>query len=200
MLNDETLKIQDEILEAALPNVVFDGWSWEMMCASAVEAGHSENVARGVFPEKMVGVMDHFADWADRQMLMALQDINPEDLRIRDRIRVAVLARFEVLNSYKDAVDQSLHFWIWPTRKLRAAKITWRTADVIWNWAGDDARDYNRYTKRGLLSGVIASTTIAWLNDASTNMDKTKSFLDRRIENVMKLGKVIHSVQSKASL
>jgi len=105
-----------------------------------------------------------------------------------------------VLNSYKDAVDQSLHFWIWPTRKLRAAKITWRTADVIWNWAGDDARDYNRYTKRGLLSGVIASTTIAWLNDASTNMDKTKSFLDRRIENVMKLGKVIHSVQSKASL
>ena len=198
-MDQDTLKIRDEILEAALPNVVFDGWSWEMICSAAVEAGHSENVARAVFPEKMVGVLDHFADWADRQMLEALVDVNPEDHRIRDRVRIALLARFEVLNPYKDAVNQSLHFWLWPTRKPRAIKITWRLADRIWDWAGDDSADYNHYTKRGLLSGVIASTTLAWLNDSSDDMDKTKAFLDRRIENVMQLGKVIQTVKKKVS-
>jgi len=198
-MNDDKLNVQDDILAAALPDVVFDGWSWDVICDAAVRAGHSVNIARAVFPEKMIGVQDHFADWADRAMLDALKDVTPEDLRVRDRIRVAVLARFEVLNPHKDAMNQSLHFWLWPMRKPRAAKITWRTADVIWNWAGDDARDYNRYTKRGLLSGVIASTTMIWLNDNADNMHKTEAFLDRCIENVMQLGKAIHKVKAKVS-
>ena len=193
----ETIQIRDEILQAMLPNVAFDGWSWDAVCDSASQAGHSANIARAVFPEKMVGVLDHFADWADREMLAALSDANIEELRVRECIRAAVLARFEVLNPYKDAVNQSLHFWMWPLRKPRAAKITWRTADVIWLWAGDEAKDYNRYTKRGLLSGVIASTTLVWLNDFSENMHKTQAFLDKRIENVMQLGKAIHSVKTK---
>ena len=195
----KTIEIRDEILLAALPNVAFDGWTWEMVCAAAIDAGHSENVARAVFPGKMVDVLDHFSDWADREMLKALESVNPEDLRVRDRVREALFARFEVLNSFKDAVNQSLHFWLWPTRKPRALKITWRTADRIWDWAGDTAADYNRYTKRGLLSGVIASTTLAWLNDDTQDMDKTKAFLDRRIENVMQLGKVVRSVKQKVS-
>ena len=195
----KTIEIRDEILLAALPNVAFDGWTWEMVCAAAIDAGHSENVARAVFPGKMIDVLDHFADWADREMLKALEGVNPEDLRVRGRVREALLARFEALNSYKDAVNQSLHFWLWPTRKPRALKITWRTANRIWDWAGDTSTDYNRYTKRGLLSGVIVSTTLAWLNDDTQDRDKTKAFLDRRIENVMQLGKVVRSVKQKVS-
>lgn len=192
----KTTEIRDEILLAALPNVAFDGWNWEMVCAAAGEAGHSENTVRAVFSGKMVDVLDHFADWADREMMVALIGVDPNELRVRERVRTALLARFEVLNSYKDAVNQSLHFWLWPTRKPRAVKITWRLADRIWDWAGDDAQDYNRYTKRGLLSGVIASTTVAWLNDSSEDMENTKAFLDRRIENVMQLGKVINTLKT----
>ena len=196
-MSDETLKIRDEILVAALPNVAFDGWDWGAVCDAAEEAGHSKNTMRVVFPGKMVDVLDHFADWADREMLSALEDVDPTDLRVRDRVRTALLARFEVLNPHKDAVNQSLHFWLWPTRKPRAIKITWRLADRIWDWAGDDTTDYNRYTKRGLLSGVIATTTLAWLNDPSEGMENTAAFLDSRIENVMQLGSIINRVKTR---
>ena len=196
-MTSETLQIRDEILLAVLPNVAFDGWNWDSVCACAQEAGHSKNTVRAVFPEGLVSVLDHFSDWADREMLERLHGINIEDMRIRDRIRTALITRFEVLNSYKEAVRQSLQFWFWPTRKIRAAKITWRLADCIWIWAGDTATDYNRYTKRTLLSGVIASTTLAWLNDPDDDMHKTKAFLDSRIENVMQLGKVINTIKSK---
>ena len=195
-MNKETLEIQDEILEAALPNVAFDGWSWDVMCAAADDAGYNENIALAVFPEKLTGVLDYFSAWADRQMLDRLSKIDPSEMRIRDRIRTALMARYAVLNEHKEAVQQSLNYWLWPTRKPRAAKITWRCADVIWNWAGDNAKDYNRYTKRGLLSAVIASTTLAWLNDPSEDMSKTQAFLDRRIENVMQFGKIIQTVKS----
>ncbi len=183
--------IRDEILAATLEHVAFDGWHWDVVLQAGHEAGHSEATIRAVFPEKLMGVLDHFAAWADREMMRALEGVDPSEMRVRDRVRAAVLARFDVLAPHKEAVRQSLQFWIVPTRKPRAVKITWRTADMIWDWAGDTATDYNRYTKRGLLSGVIAATTLAWLNDASEDMNVTKAFLDRRIENVMQFGKIV---------
>lgn len=198
MNKSDVIKIQDEILQVLLPNVVFDGWHWDVVLQAAEEAGYSENTVRGVFPGKMVDVLDHFADWADREMMAGLAGVSPEDLRVRDRVKTALMKRYEVLQPYKDAVRQSLQFWIVPTRKPRAVKITWRTADRIWDWAGDSATDYNRYTKRGLLSGVIAATTLAWLNDSSDDMEQTREFLDRRIENVMTIGKVVGRFKREA--
>ena len=192
-------KIRDDIVLVVLPNVPFDGWAWRSIENAAQEAGHSKAMARAVFPGRETDVLDALADWADREMLNVLSGVNIEDLRIRDRIRQAVMTRFEILNPHKEAVRASMKFWVVPTRKPRAAKIVWRTADCIWDWAGDMSDDYNRYTKRGLLSGVLVSTTLAWLNESSSeNMDNTKAFLDRRIENVMQLGKVINKFK-KAS-
>ena len=204
MDKNDVITIKDEILKAALPNVVFDGWHWDVIVQACEDAGHSENTARGVFPGKMVDVLDHFADYADREMLAALEGLDPESLRVRDRVKTALMMRFEKLMPYKDAVRQSLQFWIVPTRKPRAMKITWRTADKIWDWAGDPSspgrvRDYNHYTKRGLLSGVIAATTLAWLNDSSEDMEQTREFLDRRIENVMQLGKVVSKFKKRGA-
>ncbi|MEZ5814345.1 MAG: COQ9 family protein [Alphaproteobacteria bacterium] len=190
--------LRDQILLTALPQVTFDGWTWETIERAAQEAGHTPSMARAVFPDRIKDVLNTFADLADREMLAALETTKIEDLRIRDRITAALLARYVWLTPHKEALRQSLQFWAFPTRKPRGAKIVWRTADRIWNWAGDTATDYNHYTKRGLLSGIIVSTTLVWLNDASENMDKTKAFLDRRIENVMQLGKVINKVK-KAS-
>ena len=191
-------RIQDEIVAAVLPQVVFDGWSWDAVVRAASEAGHSEHIARAVFPGRIVDVLDGFSDLADRTMMEALGAVDPEDMRVRDRVRSGVLARFEYLQPHKEAVRHSLAFWAVPTRKPRAAKIVWRTADRIWAWAGDQSTDYNRYTKRGLLSGVLVSTTLAWLGDESGSMDRTAAFLDRRIENVMQLGKVVGTIR-KAS-
>ena len=60
----------------------------------------------------------------------------------------------------------------------------------MWRWAGDTATDYNYYSKRLILSGVIASTRLYWFDDDSEDFAKTRTFLERRIENVMQFEKV----------
>jgi len=201
MNKSDVTQIRDSIILAALPNVEFDGWAWDMIKQATVDSGYEGSMTRAVFPDRIKDVLDGFADLADREMLKALADKNPDDLRVRDRVRDALIARYEWLTPHKEALRQSVQFWVIPTHKPRGAKIVWRTADRIWDWAGDTATDYNRYTKRGLLSGVIASTTMAFLNDTSKNpenpenMDKTKAFLDRRIENVMQFGKIINRLK-----
>ena len=71
-------------------------------------------------------------------------------------------------------------------------KILSQTVDKIWHLAGDNSHDYNWYTKRTLLAGVYSSTLLVWLNDNSENLETTRDFLARRIENVLTIGKSIN--------
>lgn len=188
--------IRDKIIEAVLPEIPFDGWTWAAVEQAAVKSGYETTMAASVFPGGLPEALDHFADLADRWMFARLKDIDPETLRVRDRVRMAVMARFRSLYPWRDAVRQSATFWMMPTRAGRGGKITWRTADRIWAWAGDTATDYNRYTKRTLLCGVLVSTMLAWLNDNSSGMIDTEEFLDRRISSVMTIGKAVGKAKS----
>lgn len=184
--------IADNILQAALPNVAFDGWRWSDIEQAAEHAGYDRDMAYAVFPSGLPDALDHFADWADREMIVQLDHIDPDDLRIRDRVKTGVLHRFDVLQTHKEAVRYALAYWAVPGRQLRAGEILWRTADRIWYWAGDTSTDHNYYTKRGLLCSVIAPTTLVWMNDEQdihAPTSTTQRFLDARIENVLTIGK-----------
>lgn len=194
-MGDENQEIQDKILRATLDNVAFDGWRWNVVEQAAQDAGFERDMAYAVFPDKMDGVLSHFSAWADRQMIEGLADINPHDLPIRERIKLAVKMRLEVLTPYKEEVRAASIYWLSGVRQLQASKIIWRSADVIWEWAGDTATDYNHYSKRGLLAGVMTSTTMAWLNDKTPDQSATAEFLDRRIDNVLSVGKALGGIK-----
>lgn len=189
---------RDEIVLRCLRQDTFPGWAWEMIGDDAL--------TRVLFPAGLSDVLDHFADYADRQMLAALPGAKAwAALKIRQRIRAAVLARLSFLQDHKEAERAALSHWMLPWRKPQGLRILWRTADRIWERAGDTSTDYNRYTKRGLLSGVLGATTMAWLEDDGriplhARHSPTAAFLDRRIENVLKLGKVMQFFkQNKAA-
>ncbi len=60
----------------------------------------------------------------------------------------------------------------------------------MWYAAGDTSTDFNFYTKRATLAGVYSSTLLYWLNDRSPGSEATWGFLDRRIDDVMKIEKL----------
>ena len=197
-MTEKTTQIKDEILLSLLPDVPFDGWTMAAAQAAAMRAGYGGDMARAVFPGGRTDLVAHFSDWLDQQMLARLSDVDTEALRVRDRIKTAVMARLQVMQEYREAEKLALSFWTLPSRSVKAGKLVWRTADRIWNWAGDTATDYNRYTKRGLLSGVISATTLAWINDDSETLRMTESFLDRRIENVMQFGRLLGKIKKRS--
>ncbi len=76
-----------------------------------------------------------------------------------------------------------------PANAPLGLKLLYRTVDAIWYAAGDTSTDFNFYTKRATLAGVYSSTFFYWLNDRSEGSEATWSFLDRRIDNVMRFEK-----------
>ncbi len=183
----DTLK--DSILDAALPHIVFDGWSAQTLTRAAVSAGLTEFDARRAFPSP-VAAIDYFIARADTQMLDALaHDYNLGTMKIRERIATCVMVRLRQQAPHREAVRRALAVYAQPWNSARALKATYATVDAMWRAAGDTSTDYNFYTKRLMLAGVYSTTMRVWLEDATPDLAETEAFLRRRIENVMQIEK-----------
>jgi ubiquinone biosynthesis protein COQ9 len=191
----ETLRAR--LLEAALPDVAFDGWSDELLAKAGARLKISSEEAEEAFPQGAVSLVRYFSEWADAKTIEKLTSRKLATLKVREKIALGVRTRLEILTPHKPAVSSALAFMALPPRNIHLPKMVWATADKIWRAAGDTATDYNHYTKRILLSGVLTSTTLYWLNDQSGDNENTWKFLDRRIDNVLKIGQKISSFKKK---
>ena len=184
-------------LERAVTRVPGEGWSMMMVQSVCQDLGQTADTFIALFPGGIEDLVASFSNMLDDNMMQALADVDPSSMRVRDRIETAVLARLAQAEPYKDAVRLALAYWSVPPRTLRAGRVVWRTADRMWQFAGDTATDYNRYTKRGLLVGVLTSTTLVWIKDRSPGHTTTRQFLNRRIENVLQLGQALGKLKPR---
>lgn len=159
------------------------GWNARAVAAAAEAAGLSEGQAMLAAPRGAIDLMDAFAARADGWMLAELERLDLASMRVREKVRAAVKARIEAQAAYKSAAKTMTRALA--VRPAEAARILWRTADAIWRALGDTSTDGNFYSKRAILSGVLASTYARWFTDDDPAGAATWAFLDARIENVM---------------
>ncbi len=188
-MSDTLADIRKNILAALLPNVAFDGWTNKTLARAAVDAGYDAVTAKRAFPRGPSQALDYFSKDTDRRMVEALEAKDLPSMRIRERVTCAVRTRLDLLAPHKEAVRRAVAFEALPGNAPGALKSVYRTVDAMWHAAGDTATDWNFYTKRALLAGVYTSTVLIWLGDQSEDCTETWAFLDRRIEDVMRIEK-----------
>jgi len=189
--------MQDKILVATLPHVPFDGWTQRSLAMGAVDAGYRRIDGRRAFPTGILELVEHFADYGDRQMVEALAARDLESMRIRERITTAVRTRLEIVGPYREAVKRALSYLALPQNGIAAARCTYKTVDAIWYAAGDRSADFSFYTKRAQLAGVYGGTLLYWLSDMSDGNEDSWAFLDRRIEGVMRITRARARIEEK---
>lgn len=183
---------KDEILEAALLHASFDGWCRRTLVNAATDAGYDKATAMRLFPRGGDSLLAWLDDWLDRQMLDALDPEVLERLPIRQRIARLVRARLEAVSDHKEAMRRAAVAHGLPGNAFEGLQSLWRTADRMWEKAGFGeaaGEGLTWYTRRAMLVGVFGSTFLFWLDDRSENHKATWSFLDRRIEDVMMIGR-----------
>lgn len=184
----------DELRAALAPLVpahaAFDGWTEAALAMAAAELGVPADRARLAFKGGAVQMIEAWFDGVDKAMLEAFPPERIAAMKIRERIRELLLFRFEAAAPHREALRRAVAILALPQNALTGASLAWRSADRIWRLAGDDATDFNHYSKRAILIGVYASTTLVFLDDGSEEMAETRAFLDRRIEGVMRFEKL----------
>jgi ubiquinone biosynthesis protein COQ9 len=187
---DMTLDELRPELAARLPaHAVFDGWSGAALAGAAAELGVPADRAALCFPGGAIDMIDAWFAAIDAKMAGTLAAQGVLRMKIRDRIRAAVLTRLDEAARHPDALRRAIAILARPDHAVRAAKLGWRAADAMWRAAGDSSADFAWYTKRATLGAVYAATLLAWMDDASEGFADTRAFLDRRIDDVMRFEK-----------
>jgi len=181
---------RDEALLALLHADPFPGWNIPALGRLLEEQGGVFEDAALLFPGGTADLLEAFADWADRRMEEAAQGAALAGMRTTARVRSLIALRLHELRLYKEPVRRALGQLALPRFLPVALRCEARTVDAIWHLAGDRSVDFSWYTKRLLLAGVYMSTLLYWLRDPSEDNAATLAFLDRRLADVGRIGRL----------
>lgn len=183
----------DEIRAALAPaiahNAAFDGWRAAVLPMAAGEIGVDADVAALAFPGGAMDMIDAWFAHIDARMLETLPAEALAAMPIRQKITALVEARLTLLARDREALRRAMAVLAMPTNVVRAGKLGWRAADVMWRAAGDASTDYNHYSKRATLGTLYAATLLAFVDDESKGHAETRAFLARRVEGIMRFEK-----------
>jgi ubiquinone biosynthesis protein COQ9 len=180
-------ELRDRILLAALPHVAFEGWSDRAVREGLADTGLTRKEALLAFAGGPLEMIEHWMCYADRRMLELARGVDPISMRVRERIATVVRLRIEVNAPYREAVRRTISFLALPPNALAATRSMYATVDAIWYACGDASTNLSFYSKRATLAAVYGATLLYWLDDSSEEFVDTWGFLDRRIDDVMRI-------------
>ncbi len=185
MADDTPLaELAPRLVAAMLRHVPFDGWSSKALASAAQDLGIDPDIAAMALPDA-AAMLTCWTGLVNAGMAAAMASAN--NLKIRDRIRMALVTRLE--HGDREVTRRALALLSQPQHAALSARLLWQAADAMWRAAGDTATDYNHYTKRAILSAIYSATLLHWTQDDSEDFASTRAFIDRRIDGVMRFEK-----------
>ena len=195
--NDGFSEIRRAVLAKMLTIAPFDGWTHASLAQAGQIAGVSESELAATFPRGVGDILKFWSAQLDNEMLVEIASDDFHALKIREKVTLAIEARLECVSPHKEAARRAAAFLAMAPNTPLGTELTWATADAIWRHLGDTSTDFNCYSKRGVLSGVLVSTNLQWFADDGDG-ERTKTFIRARIENVMQFEKAKASVKKVA--
>ena len=176
----------ETLIDAALPNVTFDGWSQASFDAAIKQTGIAPATAKILCPRGAIDLAVAYHKRGDAAMTSAMAKADLTEMRYSEKVAHAIRLRLAVAGD-KEVVRRGTTLFALPHHAAEGAKLVWGTADAIWTALGDTSDDANWYSKRATLSAVYGSVVLFWLGDTE---GATDDFIGRRIENVMQFEKI----------
>ena len=190
------VETQNKILSEIIFKVPTYGWTLECLEHAVLELGLTKQDAKRAFQGNLDYVFDHLMATIEGQMVNSLKSIDLTTYRIRDRIIFLITLRLNLMSPYRLILTKAIKHQLKSGSVKNLSQKFLTTVSNIWYTAGDQATDFNYYSKRFLLSGVYGATFLFWLRDTSVDFVKTQKFLQKRIDHVMAFSSWIRRFKS----
>jgi len=190
-------RMEQSVLDSALDLAPSLGWNARLVRAACEAKGLSRGDEELLLPNGARDLAALLSCRHDARALETLEATPAATLKMRERIAAAVSARMEAGAVDLEATKRCAGFLALPTNADLGLSLAWESADVLWRWAGDTATDWNHYSKRTILSGIlIPALTLRWFD----GREAADAFVAHRIENVMSFEKWKAGVDFEAPL
>jgi len=175
-------RMEQAVLDAAVPRAAALGWNAALVRAACEANGLSLGDQDLLFPNGPRDLAALLSRRHDARAMAILADTPASSLKIRERIARSVAARLEAAAETLEASKRCAGYLALPTHADLGLSLAWESADLLWRWSGDTATDWNHYSKRTILSGILIPALTMRLFDGQ---DAAEAFVSRRIDNVM---------------
>ena len=105
-----------------------------------------------------------------------------KDLKIREKIAVLVKTRLDLAFDDEALGRRMIGYLVLPMHIGLYHSLLWKSADIIWRLAGDQALDENHYSKRAIVSTMLSTAALTRMAQGKAAQDEQ---LDRNIDAVM---------------
>ena len=177
----------DAILSRALNRVPEYGFTEQALSLGAKDAGYLE-VSTQLFPRGVYDLIKYYLVSQRLALKTLVQFPENSKLGIGKKVRVLTLERLrankDIIHHWQGAVGCMSLLENIPAslRELNAL------VDEIWYLAGDTSVDTSWYTKRASLAAIYSSSELFMTTDTSKDFKDTEEFVDRRMQDVQKVG------------
>ena len=174
---------EQRLLDAAILRSPDLGFSPALLKATGEACDLSEGDVGLLLPNGSADLVALLSRRHDEKTMETLAGLDvSQAAKIRRKIFEGVSARLEAAAADLEASKRAAGFLTLPQNLGLAGRLTWESADRIWRWAGDTATDENHYSKRAILSGILAPALTMRLFDGR---EPAEAFVAARIDNVM---------------
>jgi ubiquinone biosynthesis protein COQ9 len=202
---------KQQILEEFLKICVFDGWNKDALLKAISNCKIDPKFAELIFENDCLDLAEFFVEVQNKKALEKILEIEDfSNKKVRDKIRLALYARFEVEKNHQIILQRLINFYlnlknftsleigVRPT--IKGIKSIYKISDFIWKSIDDKSTDFNFYTKRLTLSKIILRSLLFFIKDESLDFIKTKNLIDLEIEKVMKFEKKKQQVKKALNI
>jgi len=161
------MRKEEELKSRFVEILAAEGWNLRAMRMAAERLDLDPEYHHILFPDGVAEALDYYEGSLDTKMLESLKTI-------------------EVPKKIRDKIALCLNLRIVP-RHIPLIKSAWRTCDVIWRFAGDTATDFNHYTKRTLLLGVLMASA---KYRTSASFEETDAYTRKNLDRVINIAKL----------
>lgn len=191
--------LKDKLFKACLNHIPFDGWGQQALSTAAKELNITEEAALAYFPNPSKDLLNYHYHCVNDYLLEQLEIVKTQKLRFHEKIIEALMATYQHFSKDRPAIQRAANLMATPAWQGFGLGLIWQQADLIWQSFGDKSLDWNYYSKRGLLSGVLLSTMPIYLQDESEDLSDTRAFLIRRVDNVLQIPKIRQEIEANIS-
>lgn len=196
----DDLKTKRIILENFIKISSESDFNEDNLKKAIAEAEIDPNLQELIFEDGLISLIKFYVDeiTLNLEKIIKKQD-GFSEFKIREKISFSLFKLFELQKNDKIFLKKISKFYV-DLRNLQNSQYNIRPiilsfknplflADKIWFFIGDKSTDYNYYSKRLILSKIIARSFFVFLEDDSEDLLKTKKHIDSEIEKVMKFEK-----------
>ena len=189
-------RLRQELLEETRRLAAESGWTISTLHAAVRNLDMTSGEENLAAPKGIDSLLEAWANESDVQTLLAMENADLANMKIREKVAFGVKARIASLTPHRESAIRAGETLAAPWRAPLSTKILWNAADTIWAGLGDKSTDGNWYTKRLTLSAVIGATLTTWL---TKDEEAAWVTLENRIEDLMKFEKFKATVKKRTA-